>query len=135
MRPISPVVFAFAASSLLLATVVAAHDDDVTLTRLARGPSTTDEWIAHTLERRAIAQLDRGLARWPGAWPLVSRALDLERAAGRYDAALARLDALSATSPARPELLAMRGDVLAAAGRRLEAGEAWSIALEVLQSQ
>jgi len=83
----------------------------------------------------AIAHLDDGLARWPGAWPLVSRALDLERSAGRFDAALARLDALLAGAPDRVELHVLRGDVLAQAGRALEACEAWSVALDKLAAQ
>lgn len=83
----------------------------------------------------AVAQLDAGLRRWPGAWELASRALDLEVGMGRASAALARIAALSAHSPARIELTVRQGDLLAGMGRALEAREAWTLALEALESR
>ena len=83
----------------------------------------------------AIRVLEAGLERWPRAWNLASRLVDLEAQAGRYDAALARLDAVIAVA-ARPErLLAQRGDQLARAGRPWEAREAWTVALAGLESR
>ena len=112
---------------------------------LARyGPTRPEQILAraHVAEQRtgegaagALVHLDAGLARWPGAWELAARALDLEMSLGRYDAALARIDALLAAAPERIMLLERRGDVLAAAGRDLEAREAWSLALGTLESR
>lgn len=83
----------------------------------------------------ALVHLDAGLRRRPGAWELIARALDLELAAGRHDAALARVDRLLVFSPERPTLLERRGDILAAAGRTYEAREAWSRALEAIEDR
>ena len=83
----------------------------------------------------AIRVLEAGLERWPRAWNLASRLVDLEAEAGRFDAALGRLDAVIAVA-ARPErLLAQRGDLLARAGRPWEAREAWTVALAHLESR
>lgn len=106
--------------------------------------ATADRYLArsHVAERcpgegtqRAIAVLEAGLQRWPGAWNLASRLVDLEAAAGRYDAALARLDAVIAVAPRPERLLAQRGDVLARAGRPWEAREAWTQALSGLEAR
>ncbi|MCE9626814.1 MAG: tetratricopeptide repeat protein, partial [Candidatus Eisenbacteria bacterium] len=80
----------------------------------------------------AIRVLDAGLARWPGAWPLVERAIELEQSLGRFDAALARLDALRGERAADAVWLARRGDVLASARRPWEARAAWTDALAQL---
>lgn len=83
----------------------------------------------------AIKHLEAGLARWPGAWSLVSRLVDLEIGLKRYDQALARLDALLPRME-RPEWLqARRGDVLALAGREWEAREVWTTALAGLEAR
>jgi len=83
----------------------------------------------------AIAELERGLARWPGAWNLLSRLLDLDLRLRRYDDALARLDLLLPREQRPERLLARRGDVLALAGRGLEAHEAWTDALAGLEGR
>ena len=83
----------------------------------------------------AIRVLQAGLERWPGAWNLASRLVDLEAQAGHYDAALARLDAAIAVAPRPERLLAQRGDLLARAGRPWEAREAWTVALAGLESR
>ena len=114
-------------------------------TALARGEEATAE---HYLARSrlaemlpgergagAIAVLEAGLARWPRAWNLASRCVDLEAAAGRYDAALARLDQELAAAQRPERLLAQRGDLLARAGRPWEAREAWTQALAGLEAQ
>lgn len=112
---------------------------------LARGEhATAEHWLARSrlAERRpsegaagAIAALEQGLARWPLAWNLASRLVDLEAAAGHYDAALARLDAVIALAPRPERLLAQRGDLLARAGRPWEAREAWTAALAGLEAR
>jgi tetratricopeptide (TPR) repeat protein len=112
---------------------------------LARGQDATAEhYVARARvagDRRAegplgeIAILEAGLARWPGAWNLASRLVDLDAAAGRYDAALARLDGAIAAAPRPERLLAQRGDLLARAGRRWEAREAWTAALAGLEAR
>jgi tetratricopeptide (TPR) repeat protein len=112
---------------------------------LARDQAATAEHFlarSQVAERRpvegaagAIRVLEAGLERWPRAWNLASRLVDLEAEAGRWDAALARLDAVIAVA-ARPErLLAQRGDLLARAGRPWEAREAWTVALAGLESR
>lgn len=83
----------------------------------------------------AIAVLERGLERWPQAWNLASRLVDLEAAAGNYDAALARLDAVVRLAPNPERLLAQRGDLLERAGRPWEAREAWTAALSGLEAR
>jgi len=106
--------------------------------------ATTEHYLerARLAERRpgegapaAIAVLEKGLARWPRAWNLAARLVDLEAAAGRYDAALARLDGVIAVAPNPERLLAQRGDLLARAGRPWEAREAWTSALAGLQAR
>ena len=83
----------------------------------------------------AIAVLEQGLARWPRAWNLATRLVDLEAAAGQYDAALSRLDAVIAVVPNPERLLARRGNLLARAGRPWEAREAWTSALAGLEAR
>lgn len=112
---------------------------------LARGQHATAEHFlarARLAEQRAgeglrgaIAVLEHGLARWPSAWNLASRLVDLEVATGDYDAALARLDGVVALAPNPERLLAQRGDLLERAGRPWEAREAWTAALAGLASR
>ena len=59
-------------------------------------------------------------------------AVDVEVRQGRFDAALARLDAMAARSPRKEAWLARRGDVLAEAGRRDEARTAYAAALAAI---
>jgi tetratricopeptide (TPR) repeat protein len=112
---------------------------------LARGEAATAD---HFLARSRVAErcpgegpevailvLEAGLERWPGAWNLASRLVDLEVAAGRYDAALAHLDAVIAAAPRPERLLAQRGDLLERAGRPWEAREAWTQALTGLEAR
>jgi len=83
----------------------------------------------------AIAVLERGLERTPGAWNLLSRLLELEIGLERYDSALARLDVVIRRAQRPETFLAQRGDVLARAGRGWEAREAWTLALAALESR
>lgn len=70
---------------------------------------------------QAVAGIDEGIARIGPATTLLLRAVDLEVALGRHDAALARLQVLADFSTRKEAWYARRGDVLAAAGRSHEA--------------
>jgi predicted negative regulator of RcsB-dependent stress response len=114
-------------------------------TALARHQDATAEHFlarSRVAERRpgegvdgAIAVLEAGLEHWPGAWNIASRLVDLESATGRFDQALARLDAVISVAQRPERLLAQRGDVLARAGRTWEAREAWTQALAGLEAR
>jgi len=72
----------------------------------------------------ALQVVDSGLSE--GASPaLDTLAVELERALGRYDDALARIDASLARSPRDLRLRVLRGDVLRDAGHGSEARAAW----------
>ncbi len=82
----------------------------------------------------ALASLDEGLTRLGPVMSLHLRALDLELALGRTEAALARLDTLTAAAERRELWLKRRGDILAAAGRTVEARTAYTAALAALHT-
>lgn len=88
-----------------------------TARELARGPEA------------ALAVVEAALARMPGTPALEDRAVALEVACGRYDQALARLDARLARAPHDLAAWARRGDVLASAGRAQQARDAWGEAV------
>lgn len=71
------------------------------------------------------------LARAGGVPALEEAALAIERAAGRHEAALARLDRLVAAGPAA-QWLAERGDLLRSLGREVEARAAYEAAVVAL---
>lgn len=72
----------------------------------------------------AIRALDDGITRLGPLVSLEELAIDLELSRKNYDGALARLDRTFATPNGRQEtLLARRGEILAAAGRPVEARE------------
>lgn len=77
---------------------------------------------------RARSGLHEALARLGPIPALVLEAVDLESAAGAYDAALSHLDALLKTAPGHPLWLVRRGDLLASAGRHVEARSAFAAA-------
>ena len=80
----------------------------------------------------AVDVLDQGLTRLGNLPALGLPAVDLEVQLQRYDAALARLRRLGASSP-RPETwLDRQGDVLLLAGRPSEAAQCFRTALETL---
>jgi len=101
---------------------------------------------AHVLELRdllvksgrrfeALAALDRGIERLGPVPVLQLAAIDLAAELGRWDNALARLDALLATSPDHPHWLARRANLLAAAGRDAEARVARARAIERIDAR
>lgn len=106
--------------------------------RLAPTPADflarADHAVAAREPRHALAVLTDGIARLDGATALRWRAVDVAQELGDVDMALAHLAALE-IQMARPEVVvARRGDVLLAAGRRLEACAEWTRALEALEA-
>lgn len=113
----------------------AAFADFSAAIRLLEAPSP-DLFLARAAlpvgAERALHGIEEGLERIGPARPLMERALELELALGRSDAALARLDALAATGGRRDLLLKRRGDILSAAGRRTEGRAAYGQALAAI---
>ena len=81
---------------------------------------------------RALAILDAGQARIGINAALQAPAIELELVREQWDAAIARIDTLARQSERRETWLDQRGDVLARAGRREQAREAWRAALAAL---
>ncbi len=84
-------------------------------------------------DQRALASLDEGLRTLGPSPALLDLAIDIEARTGATDLALARIDGMLARFPRKETLLARRGEILAAAGRPLEAWVAWSDALTVIE--
>ena len=80
----------------------------------------------------ALAGLDQAAARFGTLPNLTELAIQAELAAGRYDAALGRLDALGSTVASNPAWLAKRAEILEAAGRIKEARETCQKALSTI---
>ncbi|MEO5988532.1 MAG: tetratricopeptide repeat protein [Candidatus Eisenbacteria bacterium] len=93
--------------------------------------------LADSLEGPAVAlgHLERGLARVGASAPLELRAADLEARLGRVEAALDRLTRLAREGGDAVTLGWRRGEVLAGAGRALDACVEWSEALQVLEQR
>ena len=83
---------------------------------------------------RALGGLDEGIGRLGPVVTLQLYAIELEVGRRHYDAALSRLDSISAQSPRQEVWLARRGDILRSAGRIAEARAAYSAALAALDS-
>ena len=99
---------------------------------LERARALAAEGGAHAAE--ALRGLDEGVRRLGPIIPLQLFAIELELAGQRYDAALARLDSLAAQSPRKEAWLAHRGDILAQAGRAVQARLAYERALAAIES-
>ncbi len=80
----------------------------------------------------AVRQIDESIAQTGPVPALVSRALELELALGRTEAALQRLDRIATTSERKEAWLKRRGDILAAVGRTREAAAAYLAARDAL---
>jgi tetratricopeptide (TPR) repeat protein len=80
----------------------------------------------------AIRSLDEGVARLGPLVTLELAALSLERKAGLFDAALARVERLADGAPRKESWLVLRGEILARAGRVGEARRAFAAALEAI---
>lgn len=81
------------------------------------------------LWREAAEAFDAAVALAPKVAIRAARAPALANV-GRFDDALADIDAVIAANPARPEALARRAYILSAAGRAAEALEAYELALK-----
>jgi len=81
----------------------------------------------------AIAGLDDGLEKLGPAVTLQLFAVELERRRGTYDAALTRLDEMQRQYDRVESVLALRGDILAQAGRDQEADAAYTDALQAIE--
>ena len=79
------------------------------------------------IEQAALG-LDDGMARLGPLVTLTIEAIDCERQLQRYDAALRRLDRLTAAAGPHPQWTLQRGMILLAAGRSAEARAAFGAA-------
>jgi tetratricopeptide (TPR) repeat protein len=85
-------------------------------------------------EHEALTGLDEGIRRLGPVVALEELAIELEVRQKRYDAALSRLEQISARSPRKERWLARRGDILLVAGRGDEARESYRAALTAIES-
>jgi predicted Zn-dependent protease len=82
---------------------------------------------------RALEGLDEGMTRLGTLVSLANLAIILEVERGRFDAALARLDALAAASPRKESFRGRRAEILEQAGRSGEARAEWTRALAEIE--
>jgi tetratricopeptide (TPR) repeat protein len=105
---------------------------------------TSDPMPDHYLERarllglanhsdEALAGLDEGIKRTRAVASLQPAAIDLEIQRKHFDAALVRLDQLSALAPQTEIWAARRGEILELAGRKEEARAAYAAGMAWLQ--
>lgn len=80
----------------------------------------------------AVTRLDEAIAQTGPVPALLFRVLELELSLGRTEAALQRIDRITATSERREIWLKRRGDILAAVGRTREAAAAYVAARAAL---
>lgn len=80
-----------------------------------------DALAAADLGPDAVRTLDDGIAKLGPIVTLMLPAIELEVSAQNFDAALARVDRLTATAPRKETWLARRAEILATAGRPTEA--------------
>jgi len=73
----------------------------------------------------AVQVLQRGLQAVGAVPSLVLKAMEIETAAGHFDAALARIDAMQQTAPRPEPWMAKRAQLLAQAGRHEASHAAW----------
>lgn len=119
-----------AAADFLRALELSPHPEPELYVECAQSLATPDADTRHLQE--AVAVLDRGLAKLGPLPSLGLPALDLELRLGRFDAALERIQRLSATAPRQETWLARRGDVLRQAGRMAEARESYRAAADAI---
>jgi tetratricopeptide (TPR) repeat protein len=110
---------------------------------IAKGPRPTPEQVIARRDAlvsvgkkdEAIRALDEGMTRVGQVVSLVLPAIDLEVELGRYDAALARLDRLSAGAPPNPLWQIRRADILEQAGRKAEARAEYANTLATIDAR
>jgi tetratricopeptide (TPR) repeat protein len=100
-------------------------------------PSHYLEWadvlLAAGEPQIALNGLDEGLHRLGPVVALASRAIEIELAQGRVDAALVRLDRLASRASRQETWLARRAEILEGSGRRAEARAAYAGALAEIE--
>ncbi len=92
------------------------------------------EWAGKKFYPEAIAGLDEGVQKIGQVVTLQLFAIELELKLSRFDAALARLEQISAQSRRQEKWLMRKGEILEKAGRFSEAREAYSKALDAIAS-
>ena len=90
--------------------------------------------VAGGRDDEALVGIDEGIKRLGSIVTLQLFAIDLELSRRSYDAALSRLQQISAQSPRKEGWLARRGDILLLAGRGDEAREAFKAALAAIEA-
>jgi tetratricopeptide (TPR) repeat protein len=118
---------------IALGQPAAALADYRTALRLAERPEPdlvqecADALAQAGLTDEAVRVLDAALLQLGAVPSLALRALDLEARSGRYDSALSRIDVLQQTAPRPEPWMAKRATLLAQAGRKEAARQAWSV--------
>ena len=84
--------------------------------------------------QEALRGLDEGIKELGPLVTLELAAIDLELRGNNYDAALTRLDLITAQSERKETWLVRRGEILKAAGRHEEARKAFSAAIVAIES-
>ena len=84
--------------------------------------------------QEALRGLNEGIKQLGPLVTLELAAIDLELRGNNYDAALTRLDAITAQSERKETWLVRRGEILKAAGRHEEARKAFSAAIVAIES-
>jgi predicted Zn-dependent protease len=84
--------------------------------------------------QEALRGLDEGIKQLGPLVTLELAAIDLELRGNNYDAALTRLDKITAQSERKETWLVRRGEILEAAGRKDEAHKAYSDAIVAIES-
>lgn len=97
---------------------------------LERAQALTAEGTNHF--DAALKGLDEGIQKLGPLVTLQLYAIDVEIKQKRYDAAIQRLDRVSAQSPRKETWLARRGEILQQAGRNAEARQAYEAAVAAL---
>lgn len=91
-----------------------------------------DALAAAGLGPDAVRTLDDGIAKFGPIVTLMLPAIELEVSAKNFDAALVRVDRLTATAPRKETWLARRAEILTAAGRPTEARATCEAALTAI---
>ncbi len=90
--------------------------------------------VAQKHIEEAADLIDAHLLRLGHSPGLIIKALELEVAIGRFDAALSRVDAMQKTEPRPEPWMAKRASVLAQAGRLKDSQEAWQALFAHIQA-
>ncbi len=93
-----------------------------------------DAMAANKCEKEAIRILSDGIAKLGPIPSLVLRAMDLEIAAGDFDAALTRVESMKPSAPRPEPWMAKRAEILAQAGRIEESRKAWKSLIKHLST-